>query len=184
MGNPTPEQLRRLRELPEDATQEQIDEALNAEVETPSETEVETPAGEETETAETPAEPEPGSTALTVTVDRAQWDHTQRQAAAGAEARREQLEAERAALVSGAIRDGRIAPASREAWLRALSNPATEQAERATLASLERGRIPLDPEGQDAQPDAAAPAVGDDGLLPVGLSTLSAAERERAAKRR
>lgn len=182
----TAEQFRRLRELPEDADVDAANEVLEAEAETPEgevEENPETPEGEPTE------EPtEPTGDSLTVTVDRQTWEQTQTQAAQGAEARRTQLTAERTALVEAAVTDGRIAPASRRSWLTALTEAArrgAEAQERAALTSLERGRVPLDPIGDGREPgDGSTAEVGEDGLLPAHLSTLTPNERARIAARR
>lgn len=60
----------------------------------------------------------------------------------GREAHARQQREDREALVEAAVRDGRIAPASRAAWLRNLENDPGTGA-RDTLASLEKGLIPV-----------------------------------------
>jgi hypothetical protein len=108
-------------ELPDDATEEQINAALakEPEAETPEETPEETPGAETpgAETPETAEVPEPiAASERTVTVDRAQWERTQRDAEAGAVARRSQLSAALDTEADAAVKDGRITPASRAEW--------------------------------------------------------------------
>lgn len=154
----TPDQLQRLRALPEDATQEQINEAIGQAPEAP---EVETPPvvpaaeAEAPETPETqPAERElaPVASSKTVTVDRDQWEQTQRNAEVGAAAARRAAASELDAEADQAVKDGRITPASRGEWRASIDpgeNPdatalARAAAERKALAGLAKGRVPVD----------------------------------------
>jgi hypothetical protein len=162
-----------VEDLPDDATEEQINEALAKE-----------PVGSEPEPEPepeaAPSEVEPEAAAAserTVTVDRTQWEETQRDAAAGAAARRAQLSAELDSEADAAVRDGRIAPASRPQWRTAIDpgeNPdaaatARAEAEKTALRGLAAGRVPVDgPRG--TQPSAAT-AEGDS-LLAATRSAL------------
>jgi hypothetical protein len=162
-------------DLPDDATEEQINAALAAEpeAETPEDTPEETPG--ETPEAEVP-EPAAASE-RTVTVDRAQWERTQRDAEAGAAARRSQLSAELDTEADDAVRDGRITPASRADWRSAIDpgeNPdaaatARATAEKTALKGLTAGRVPVDGE-KGTQPSASA---GDDALLAATRKSLN-----------
>lgn len=98
---------------------------------------------EQTEqTAPQPAAAAPG----TVIVDADQFAELQASAADGREARKQQLADARATLVKNAVKDGRIAPARRDHWLKAL---AADPGMAETLASLEPGLVvPLEPVGR------------------------------------
>lgn len=88
-------------------------------------------------------EPEPAKAALpegTVAIDRAVLDELRTNAAAGREAREQQQAARREQLVQSAVRDGRIAPASKDKWLNALK---TDPDGETNLASLAPGLIPV-----------------------------------------
>jgi len=86
---------------------------------------------------------EPAKAALpegAVAVDKELFEQLRADAAAGREAREEQRQAQREQLVQAAVKDGRIAPASKEKWLNALKvDPDGEK----NLASLEKGLIPV-----------------------------------------
>ena len=74
----------------------------------------------------------------------------------GRAAHARQQREDREALVSAAVADGRIAPASREAWLRSLENDPGTGA-RDALAGLAKGLIPVGPEiGSAGGVDASA----------------------------
>lgn len=135
--------------LPEDAGEEQINEALATE---PEATISEEQVTERVETAVAAAREEERQRASaasqdgrTVTLDREQWEATQADAQAGRTAREEQISASRDQLVAAAVEDGRIGPASRQAWREALD--ARPEAEAAALAGLEKGRIPVTERG-------------------------------------
>jgi hypothetical protein len=157
-----------VEDLPDGATEEQINEALTKEPETPEEP-------PEVETAE--PEEETAASERTVTVDRTQWEETQRDAAAGAAARRSQISAELDSEADAAVRDGRITPASRPQWRTAIDpgeNPdaaatARAEAEKTALKGLAAGRVPVD--GHRGTQPSAATAEGD-GLLAATLTAL------------
>ena len=85
---------------------------------------------------EVPALPEGISAIETATLAALQAD-----AAAGREARDEQVKAERKALVAAAVKDGRIAPARAEHWEKQL---AADPGSSAVLASLAPGLVPVE----------------------------------------
>lgn len=88
-------------------------------------------------------EPEAPKAALpegTVAIDKAVLDELRTNAAAGREAREQQQAARREQLVQSAVRDGRIAPASKDSWLNALK---TDPDGEKNLASLAPGLIPV-----------------------------------------
>lgn len=161
-------------ELPDDATEEQINAALAKEPEAPEaeadgEGDKEEPATEAAPETEAPEPEQAAASSRTVTVDRAQWERTQRDAEAGATARRAQLSAELDQEADDAVKDGRITPASRAEWRSAIDpgetpDPAATAratAEKKALAELTAGRVPVDGE-RGVQPAASA---GDDALL-------------------
>jgi len=135
--------------LPEDATEEQVNEKLQeqglAEAGDGGE------GGEGDDGGEGgDVEPAPADTGLTVTMDRAQAEALQRDALMGREARLSQIRAEAAKLVDDAVEDGRIAPASHAGWLKAIFNEQRGElvkSEVETLAKLSKGRIPLEERG-------------------------------------
>lgn len=138
---------------------------------------------EEVDAPEAERELEPAAASRTVTIDRSQWEQTQREATAGAEARRVQLAAELDSEVDAAVRDTRITPASRDAWRQAIDpgeSPdaaalARSTAERAALAALTPGRVPV------VETEVADDVSVGDGPLPANLSILTPAERARRA---
>lgn len=103
----------------------------------------------------------------TVAVDKEMFAQLRADAAAGREAREEQRAAHREHLVQAAITDGRIAPASKAGWLKAL---ATDPDGEANLAGLEKGLIPVAEVGH-----AGHDAVTDeDNLTDADLEGLAA----------
>ena len=121
----TSEQLALLG-LAEDATQDTIDARLGELV--------------DAATAPPPAEPVELPEGV-VAIDAAQLEQLRQQAAAGVEARNEQMRQHREQLVQAAVADGRIPPARREHWLNQLEvDPGSEQ----VLAGLQKGLIPVD----------------------------------------
>lgn len=161
------EALRERLGLPEDATEEQINDALlTAEVE---ETITE-PEGTDEETtdpeAEEVTEPElvtASADSPTIQVDKGVWEETQRQAQEGAAARAEQLTEERERVLDSAVKAGKIAPASKDAWRDKLK--ATPEATSAELEALPTGLVPVDEKGaavghDDAQMTAVMNSFG------------------------
>lgn len=139
--------------LPEDATEEQVNAKLqeNALAQAGEET---TPPADDTETPpEDDSEPEttpPASAGLTVSVDKAQWEQNQRDAQLGREARLTQIRNDATTIVTDAVKDGRIAPASKEAWFKSIfdeKNGRLVETEVAALKALAAGRIPLEERG-------------------------------------
>lgn len=83
----------------------------------------------------------------TETVDKAQLEQMREDARLGREARLSQVRAEADRLCDDAVKDGRIAPASRASWRTAiLPDDATElvQTEVEALAKLAKGRVPVE----------------------------------------
>lgn len=74
-----------------------------------------------------------------VAVEQSVLDALRTDAAAGAEARKRQQADERTALVNAAVKDGRIAPARAQAWVKRLE---ADPGEAETLAKLEAGLVP------------------------------------------
>lgn len=87
----------------------------------------------------TPSEPEG-----TVRVDSGALAQLQADAAAGREARNQQIAAHRESAISAAVSDGRIPPARADHWRAQLTaDPGAEQ----VLAALPKGLVPLEPQG-------------------------------------
>lgn len=94
-------------------------------------------------------------------IERATLDGLRADAQAGCDAHDRQQREDRERLVDAAIGDGRIAPKRRDAWLAKLE---ADPGEAETLASLEKGLVPVDgPRGhaEAREPDAegAAPSL-------------------------
>jgi hypothetical protein len=172
-------------ELPDDATEDQINTALQATPAEPvAEPETEPEATPETAPVTEPEatpESEPAAASRTVAVDRTQFEQMQRDAAAGAAARREQLSAALDRDADDAVLDGRITPASRGEWRAAIDpgeNPdapalARAEAEKKALKGLTAGRVPVDgPRG--GQPSDS----GEDALLAATRSHLNIPTKE------
>lgn len=86
-----------------------------------------------------------------VVVDGGALEQLKRDAALGAQARAEQVQARRAATVDAAIAAGKVLARSREAWLQNLA--VDEEGTTATLAGLDP-IVPLAEVGHDTQPAA------------------------------
>ncbi|MDI2019707.1 ATP-dependent Clp protease proteolytic subunit [Paenarthrobacter nicotinovorans] len=95
----------------------------------------------------------PAAAAGTVVLDEVQYADLQADAAAGREARNQQLAADRAAIVDSAVNDGRIPPARREHWINAL---AADPGIAETLAGLAPGLVNLSPAGYTGGVDQAS----------------------------
>lgn len=155
----TAEERRQRLGLPEDATDEQVQEALDALLPEPTSDTTSTETQEETPpepTEEGDPTQEPTAATEVVTVSRTQWEENQRQLAALAAAENERTEREsrehRDGLVAAAVSDGRIAPAERQTWREELDR-APEATER-LITSLEPNRIPVRERGHAADVDA------------------------------
>lgn len=150
--------------LAEDATEEEVltrlDE-LDGEETNESEAEGETPEVEaEVEEVEEPV----AASDTTVSVDKGVLEDLQRQAQEGAAARAEQLNERREAILGAAVKAGKIAPASKDAWRTKLqaAPDATEQ----EIEKLPEGLVPTGEElgvayrNEDAQMDAVMSTFG------------------------
>jgi hypothetical protein len=156
-------------QLPDDATEEQINAALSAEPE---------PTPPEPEPEAEPAAPTPEQVAASggrvIAVSREQWEGQQRDLAAlrASDASRTAAEqrAHRDALVNAALADGRIAPAEAgmerddagnlpPGWRRELDE-APEATER-LLATLTPNRVPVTERGEQPSPEAVQSAEAD-----------------------
>ena len=100
-------------------------------------------AGEESAAASTAGVVQ-AATPGTVVLDSAQHQALIADAAAGREARNQQIQDHRETVVSAAVNDGRIPPARKQHWLDLLE--ADPEAEK-TLNSLAKGLVPLDEAG-------------------------------------
>jgi len=136
-------------ELDEDGLLEALDEAL-----------------EEQETEAAPAAAAATHAPGTVVLDAAQYQELRNDAANGRLAREQQLTDQRTALVNAAVQDGRIPPARREHWLNSL---AADPGVAETLASLEKGLIPVDSVGYTGGVEESTDeAVAYDHIFPKG----------------
>lgn len=181
----TPEQIRLLRErlglseeqLPDDASQEQIDAALRGEAQPPSETPpsenppAETPPSEnppaETPPAETPAEQTPDAIAAArrtleaaglVAVPGDAWQSVQANAAAGARVAHTTEQRRREGIIAEAVRVGRISPAQRPNFTTMFERD-PQGTETLLTASVEKGglmpgTIPIEARGSDPSPES------------------------------
>lgn len=155
----TDEQLTRLRNMAGVADDADLDTALDG-VEEALEEQAETQPGG----APTPATLPEG----TVAVDAETLAQLRADATAGREARTQQETDRRNTLVDEAIRDGRIAPARRNAWVAQLAaDPGAEQ----VLASLEKGLVPLEPVGYTGGTAGSDPTDDDKLLAQLGFET-------------
>nr|WP_228512654.1 head maturation protease, ClpP-related [Clavibacter sp. VKM Ac-2872] len=98
------------------------------------------------------AEPNPAAPAGTVLMDAAALADLQAAANEGRQALAQQATARREAIVDAALADGRIAPASRAAWLTQLE--ANEEGAASLIASLTPNTIPVAELGENAEPTA------------------------------
>lgn len=125
--------------LPEDATEEQISEALAAEE---TEEEVEQTETEETEETSEVEQPEPVAAADgTVQVDKGTWETVQAQAREGAAARAEQINIDRERKLDEAVKAGKIPPGRKDHY-RKLHKADPEGTEQ-LLASLAENTVPV-----------------------------------------
>lgn len=157
--------------LPEDASEEEINAALDevlgdgdgGETDPSAETETD-PSAEgdgdaDPDAVSVDAEPVAATTGEgpTVTVDRGVWEDVQRQAREGAAARTEQLAERRERILDEAVQAGKIAPASRDAWRTKLQ--AAADATEAEIDALPAGLIPVSEVGAaKGDPDASEQA--------------------------
>jgi hypothetical protein len=192
--------LRRRLGLPDDATEEQIQQALAAE---PPETEERVPGSEEEQPAEPTAETrelEPAAAAVreTLGLPASATDEQVAQAArelrdgarAGAQEARHRQTTELDGLVDAAVQDGRIAPSARGAWRQAIdpgespSAAATARAdqERAALAALPTNRVPVTARGAAPSTDKNSGSLGR-ALAASGLSRREAPKEGEVIRR-
>jgi hypothetical protein len=156
-------------DLAEDATDEQIEEALSTDPEaeeTPETPAEETPEEETPETPEeTPEEPETPPEAAedtTTAVDTSVLAQLKDDAAAGRAARDQQIAAHRESVLKAALKSGKITPASKEAWAKKLS--ATPEATEAELEALPEGLVPVDEVGHGGSSPSDPVAVSADDM--------------------
>lgn len=145
--------LRKRLGLADDATEEQINEALAADP-APEPDDVAEPEAEVTEIPEVEV-PEPVAAADgTVAVDKEQWEATKRQAQLGAAAREEQIVEARERLLDDAVKAGKIPPARKDHYrdLHKADASGTEE----LLSKLEAGVIPVTETGSAGGVSASA----------------------------
>lgn len=189
---------------PAAASEEQIQAATvlaQARAETPGDPPADPPpepdpdAEPDDEPADEPAgdrEPAPASASspLTIAVDRAQWEETQREIELSRQERRGNECRQLDTAASAAVLDGRIAPSVREAWRTEIdpgdrpdaASLARAQAAQAALAALPAGRVPLD--ARATIPDPAGDTFPANEPLPANVSLLTPGQRAEARARR
>jgi hypothetical protein len=161
--------MAKLRErlgLPDDATEEQINEALAADTPAAEPTEPATTTGEVPEpTAETTpaavAEPVAASAASErgVTVDKDALAQLQAQAKAGDEARQAQLSAEREQLLTDAVKAGKFPPAAKASYRKQLDKGGdVEASTRTFIEELPDNTVPVTETGEAGREDGVAAA--------------------------
>lgn len=128
-----------------------------------------------TDPANTPADAEPvAASDGTVRIDAKVWEETVNQAREGAAARQEQLTERRERILTAAVDDGKIAPASKDAWRKKLK-AAQEETEK-ELDSLTPGLLPVKETSVEGSSDAQQDSY-DPGLFPeVGASSSSSSD--------
>lgn len=147
-------------QLPDDATEEQINAALSAEAEVPD-----TPALQpETPAPEAEREPEPvaASAPDVVTVSRQVWEQTNKRLETVEASERTRTEAEtktrRDTLASEWVQQGRIAPSEHQHYRGMLD---VDEAKTVALAAaLETGRVPVTERGSSASAEDTAAGEG------------------------
>lgn len=149
-------------ELPEDASDEQIEEKLDEEAaaaDDEQQREPEAPAADEP-AADDDGEPKAAAADdATVRVDRKVWEKTQADAALGVKAHQRQIEEDRKRDLDAAIAAGKILPSSRGDWDKKLR--IAPEATRAELASLAPGLVPTAELGHSQLPIDAAEITAD-----------------------
>jgi hypothetical protein len=154
-------------DLAEDATDEQITTALTETPEPGTETEekteeetTETSTEETTEETKTEEETSTETSETTTPVDSTVLSQLQDDAAAGRAARDQQVAAHRESVLSTALKDGKITPASKSAWASKLK--AAPEATEAELAALPTGLVPVDEQGHGGHSPTDPVAVSGD----------------------
>lgn len=157
--------------LAQDATEEQINEALAAETPTPETPEVEETTEEqpETETEETEGAPETETTpasvsASGVTVDAETWERIQRDAAAGRVARDKQVKESREQFVAAAVKGGKIPPSRKAHYLSLMEKD--DKGTREFLNSLAANSVPIEEIGTSEDDTDQTTRAQGTGLFP------------------
>jgi|GEM_PF-1224858 len=147
--------------LPDDATEEQINEALAKEPETPEAPETPTDEISETPEVETP-EPVAASSAASergVTIDKDALAQLQAQAKAGGEAREEQLDTDRTTYLNAAVGKGKFPPSAKAAYREQLDKGGDiEVATRKFIDELPDNTVPVSETGEAGGDEVAASA--------------------------
>ena len=157
------EALRQRLGLPDDATEDDVTDALDEQLPSgntdpdPASAEPATepasePSEESNEESDEESDGSPQQNADgTVTLDAGAYEVLRRGAQAGTTALARQAAEDRDRLLTAAVSDGRIPPASRKHWDQQLKGPGADAA-RKTLASFPKGLIPVDGEvGHDLE---------------------------------
>lgn len=160
------DKLRERLELPADATEEQINEALGKAPEAPVTPTDEIPAEPEAGT-ETPAAQEAESVAASaaaergVTVDKDALAQLQAEAKAGNEARQTQLAADRTAFLDNAVGKGKFPPAAKASYREQLDKGGDiEASTRKFIEELPDNTVPVSEVGVAGREDSVAASAG------------------------
>lgn len=169
-----PKLIRASLGLSEDATDEEVlaaaaalkaaqDEAAGDDKPVDDDKPVEEPEGDDDEGEDDDKPAAEATDEGVVKVDAKVWNDTVAAASEGRAARKEQLTERRESILAKAVSDGKIAPASKDAWRTKLkSEPATAEAE---LESLAAGLLPVEETKVEAGSDSSNDAY-DPGLFP------------------
>lgn len=161
--------------LAEDATEEQVLEALASQKETETEVEVEVETEVETPVAEV-AEPVAAAEGTKV-VDAEELENLRAGAAAGIEAKQKEEQRERDAFLDAAVKAGKFSPARKEHWNTLLEKD--PEGTKATIDNLEDGMIPVTENG--SAPSSEMLASGDRGYPVEWLPEVAAREANEQA---
>jgi hypothetical protein len=163
-------------QLPDDASEESINALLaNPPVAEPPE------GGAPEEIVEDVAEEDAALVAAAngVTIDKAAYEQLQASAAMGVEARKEQLKADRTAIVTAAQKKGKFPPAAAAGYLAQLSRGGEiEKQTREFIEQLPENTVPVEETGGAGEPDVAAAQGYDESWLSPAEQARVAAARE------
>lgn len=162
-----PKEVRQLLGLPEDASDDAVREALKAraEAETPApaeepgetsedQTDDESSEDESEESAETTEAVEEPVAAGAVTMDADEVKRLKAQAAAGEEARKQQIHEERERILDDAVKAGKFQPSRKDHWRKVFA--ADPQGTKETINTLEPGLVPVEELGGSPGDDELA----------------------------
>ena len=162
-------------DLPDDATEEQVNAALEAHASKPDDKPEDEPEIDDDDD-ESGDDDEPTGTQASkgnvIQVDREVWEQTRAGAQAGMELRHERDRADNEAFLSTALRKGKISPATKASYLKQMNGPKNDgngpaKAEiRSMIEELPEGVLPVTEEGHSGGADETTKASQGTGLFP------------------